>query len=181
MLFWGTRTTKQLLILGDFQIVPTIKVNVDQQLFGYPDSPKYLILCSAQERNEYRFGTTWEWVNNDRNVIVGWTIPLMTFGCMFNTVPLRAARVKYTGAHLFVSAVVNFHFRHNQLSLYVNLVCFDRIRAKDNFTNHALFDMVLVRVLLVYALRKRRRQTSVRIKRLTGKACMQIMYFWDCE
>ncbi len=40
-----------LLILGDFHIFPTIKVNVDQQLFGYPDSPKYLILCSAQERN----------------------------------------------------------------------------------------------------------------------------------
>ncbi len=49
-----------LLILGDFHIFPTIKVNVDQQLFGYPDSPKYLILCSAQERNEYRFGTTRE-------------------------------------------------------------------------------------------------------------------------
>ncbi len=47
-----------LLILGDFHIFPTIKVNVDQQLFDYPDSPKYIILCSAQERNEYRFGTT---------------------------------------------------------------------------------------------------------------------------
>ncbi len=55
-----------LLILGDIHIFPTIKVNVDQQLFGYPDSPKYLILCSAQERNEYRFGKTWEWVNNDK-------------------------------------------------------------------------------------------------------------------
>ncbi len=48
----------QLLTLGDFHIFPTIKVNVDQQLFGYPDSPEYIILCSAQERNEYRFGTT---------------------------------------------------------------------------------------------------------------------------
>ncbi len=47
-----------LLILGDFHIFPTIKVNVDQQLLGYPDSPKYLILCSAQEINYYRFGTT---------------------------------------------------------------------------------------------------------------------------
>ncbi len=41
----------------------SIKVNVDQQLFGYPRSSKYLILCSAQEINEYRFGTTCEWVN----------------------------------------------------------------------------------------------------------------------
>ncbi len=57
----------QLLTLGDFHIFPTIKVNVDQQLFGYPDSPEYIILCSAQERNEYRFGTTWEWLNYDRN------------------------------------------------------------------------------------------------------------------
>ncbi len=37
-----------------------IKVNMDQQLFGFPPSSKYLILCSAQERNEYRFGTTCE-------------------------------------------------------------------------------------------------------------------------
>ncbi len=40
-----------LLILCDFHNFHTIKVNVDQQLFGYPDSPKYLILCSAQEIN----------------------------------------------------------------------------------------------------------------------------------
>ncbi len=46
-----------LLILGDFHICPTIKVK-SGQLFGYPDSPKYLILCSAKDRNEYRFGTT---------------------------------------------------------------------------------------------------------------------------
>ncbi len=108
----------------------TIKVNVDQQLFGYPDSPTYLILCSAQERNEYRFGTTWEWVNNDRNVIVGWTIPLMTVGCMFNTVPLRPICRR---ASVCLRCCVYFHFRHNQLSLNINLVCFDRISANDNF------------------------------------------------
>jgi len=28
------------------------------QLFGYPYSLKYLILCSAEERNPYRFETT---------------------------------------------------------------------------------------------------------------------------
>ncbi len=31
----------------------------------------------------------------------------------------------------FVSAVY-FHFRHNQLSLYINIVCFDSIGSKDN-------------------------------------------------
>ncbi len=30
---------------------PSTNVNVDQQLFGYPRSSKYLILCSAQKRN----------------------------------------------------------------------------------------------------------------------------------
>ncbi len=34
-----------LLILGDFHIFPTIKDNVDQQLFGFPHSSKYHILC----------------------------------------------------------------------------------------------------------------------------------------
>ncbi len=54
---------------------PSIKVNVDQQLFGYPRSSKYLILCSAHEKKKkYRFGTTCEWVNNDRKDIFGWTI-----------------------------------------------------------------------------------------------------------
>ncbi len=113
-----------------FFFFSTIKVNVDQQLFGYPDSPKYLILCSAQERNEYRFGTTCEWVNNDRIVIVGWTIPLMTVGCMFNAVPLRPI---CRCASVCLSCCVYFHFRHNQLSLNINLVCFDRISANDNF------------------------------------------------
>ncbi len=54
MLFWGTRKTKQLLILGDFYIFATIKVNVDQQLFGYLDSPKYLI--SVQHKKEMNTG-----------------------------------------------------------------------------------------------------------------------------
>jgi len=32
------------------------------QMFGYPYSSKYFILCSAKEKkNSYRFGTTW-WI-----------------------------------------------------------------------------------------------------------------------
>ncbi len=39
---------------------------------------------------------------------------------MFSPVPLRPARIKYAGAHPFVSAIY-FNFRYDQLSLYVNL------------------------------------------------------------
>ncbi len=97
---------------------------------------------------------------------------------MFSYVPLRPM---YKHASVCLSCFDNFHFRHNQLSLYVNLVCFDRISLNDNFSNQALFDRVLVRVLLVYALRKSGRQTSAQMKLLTGKACMQIMHFCDRE
>jgi len=37
----------------------TMKVNGVHQLFGYQHSSKYLLLCSAEERNSSRFGTTW--------------------------------------------------------------------------------------------------------------------------
>ncbi len=43
---------------------------------GYKLSSKYLPLCSAEQRNSYRFGTTWGWVNDDRIFIFGWTISL---------------------------------------------------------------------------------------------------------
>ncbi len=33
-------------------------------MFVCPHSSKYLLLCSIEERNPYRFGTTWGWVNN---------------------------------------------------------------------------------------------------------------------
>ncbi len=36
--------------------------------------------------------------------------------------------------HASVSlSTVYFNFRHNQLSLYVKLVCFDNVSSKDNF------------------------------------------------
>ncbi len=35
----------------------------DQQLFSYPHSSKYLLLCSTEERTLCRFRTTW--VNYD--------------------------------------------------------------------------------------------------------------------
>ncbi len=39
-------------------------------------SPEYHLLCSTEEINSYRFGTAWEWVNNNRIVIFGSTVPL---------------------------------------------------------------------------------------------------------
>ncbi len=41
----------------------TMEVNVYRQLFGYQHSTKYIILCSAEETNSYRFGMTWGWIN----------------------------------------------------------------------------------------------------------------------
>ncbi len=39
----------------------------------------YLNLCSEDKLRFYGFGTTWEWVINDRIYIFGWTIPLRLF------------------------------------------------------------------------------------------------------
>ncbi len=55
---------------------PTMEVNGATKQPGYKLSSKYLPLCSAEQRNSYRFGTTWGWVNDDRIFIFGWTIPL---------------------------------------------------------------------------------------------------------
>ncbi len=53
-----------------------MEVNGAPKQPGYKLSSKYLPLCSAEQRHSYRFGTTWEWVNDDRIFIFGWTIPL---------------------------------------------------------------------------------------------------------
>ncbi len=53
-----------------------MKVSGYRQLLGYQHSSKYLLLGLTEERNSYRFGTTWGWVNNDTILIFGWTIPL---------------------------------------------------------------------------------------------------------
>ncbi len=55
---------------------PTMEVNGAPKQPDYKLSSKYLLLCSAEQRNSYRFGTNWGWVN-DRIFIFGWTIPLM--------------------------------------------------------------------------------------------------------
>ncbi len=51
----------------------SIAVTEDQKLFSYPHSSKYLLLCSTEEINYYRFGTTCECVglNDDKILIFG--------------------------------------------------------------------------------------------------------------
>ncbi len=78
------------------------------------------------------------------------------------------------------------NFRYNQLSLYVNLVCFDRISSKDSSLSCEIRRCLtgfLVRTLQVYRLKISARPTSARMKSLTGKALkhMQSMFFYDCE
>ncbi len=54
---------------------PPLEVNGAPKQPDYKLFSKYLPLCSAEQRNSYRFGTTWGWVN-DRIFIFWWTIPL---------------------------------------------------------------------------------------------------------
>ncbi len=49
----------------------SLEVNDSQQLFTYQLFSEYLLLCSTEERNSYRFGTYWRWVNDN---ICGWTL-----------------------------------------------------------------------------------------------------------
>ncbi len=54
-----------------------MKVNGYHQLFGYYHSSKYLLLCSAAQRNSYRFETTWGW-ENDNNFLFWVNYPFKT-------------------------------------------------------------------------------------------------------
>ncbi len=58
---------------------PTMEVNGAPERLCFPHSSEHLPLCSAEQINVYRLGTTWGWVNDDRIVIFGWTISLMTW------------------------------------------------------------------------------------------------------
>ncbi len=57
-------------------IFPSMEVNGAPKQCGYKLSSKYLPVCSEEQTHSYRFGTTWDWVNDDRIFIFGWTIPL---------------------------------------------------------------------------------------------------------
>ncbi len=87
-IFWRTWETEQFWGTIDFHSIffPTMEVNGAPEQPGYKLSSKYLPLCSAEQLNSYRFGTTWGWVNDDRIFIFGWTIPLSrNFGDLYFT------------------------------------------------------------------------------------------------
>ncbi len=80
-IFWTMWETEQFWGTIDFHSIffSTMEVNGAPKQPGYKLSSKYIPLCSAEQRNSYRFGTTWGWVNDDRIKIFGWTIPLSQF------------------------------------------------------------------------------------------------------
>ncbi len=75
-IFWRMWETEQFWGTIDFHSIlfSTMEVNCSPKQPRYKLSSEYLPLCSAEQRNSYRFGTTWGWVNDDR--IFGWTVPL---------------------------------------------------------------------------------------------------------
>ncbi len=77
-IFWRMWETEQFWGTIDFHSIlfSTMEVNCSPKQPRYKLSSEYLPLCSAEQRNSYRFGTTWGWVNNDRIFIFGWTVPL---------------------------------------------------------------------------------------------------------
>ncbi len=77
-IFWRMWETEQFCGTIDFHSIffSYMKVNGAPKQPGYKLSSEYLPLCLAEQRNSYRFGTTWGWVNDDRIFIFGWTIPL---------------------------------------------------------------------------------------------------------
>jgi len=79
--------TRQLMDTIDFHIRKrnTMEVNGVHQLFGFLTFFKMFSYVFSRRKN-YRFETTWGWVNDDRIFILKWTIPLIqwlldTFGC----------------------------------------------------------------------------------------------------
>ncbi len=85
-IFWRMLATKQLTVAIDFHRKVKYYVNGYRQLFGCQHPSKYLPLCSTEERNSYRFGTTSGWVN-DRIFIFGWSFSLR---CEHGTQKLRS-------------------------------------------------------------------------------------------
>ncbi len=70
---------KQLLVTIDFLSIFFSIQGKSMSIINYlvkHTVQKYILLCLTEDRNSYRFGTTWGWVNDNRIKIFGWTIPL---------------------------------------------------------------------------------------------------------
>ncbi len=59
--------TEQLTVAIDFNSTEknTMEVNGYKKLFGCQHSSNYLLLCSTEDRNSYRFGNNMRVVNDD--------------------------------------------------------------------------------------------------------------------
>ncbi len=51
-----------------------LEVNSALKQPGYKLTSKYLPWCLAEQRNSYKFGTTWGWVNDDSIFTFGWSL-----------------------------------------------------------------------------------------------------------
>ncbi len=80
---WTTNVTWTILMPS---LLPFWALNVSVDLLYTGSkiswiSSKHLNLCSEDERRSYGFGTTREWVINNRIFIFGWTNPLINLIC----------------------------------------------------------------------------------------------------
>ncbi len=101
-----------------------MEVNGAPELLRLPHSSEYLPLCSAEQRNSYRFGTTWGWVNADRIFIFGWTIPLRHI----HEVKLFFPNITYFWVKYLLDekkkSRTRLHFVHRELSPWLIAVIF---------------------------------------------------------
>ncbi len=73
---WGKQSSSGAPLTSIVLFFPAMEVNGAPKQRDYNLSSKYVPLCSAEQRNSYRFGTTWGWVNDDRIFIFGCTVSL---------------------------------------------------------------------------------------------------------
>ncbi len=90
-------------------------------------SSEYLPLCSAEQRHSYRFRMNWGWVNDDRIVISGWTIPLKHHHVMwrrrFRHVNKLFSLNDQTKHHYLFKSLFNGVMNAETKKLIVSFVC----------------------------------------------------------
>ncbi len=154
-IFWRTWETEQFWGTIDFHSIffPTMEVNGAPEQPGYKLSSKYLPLCSAEQRNSYRFGTTWGWVNDDRIFIFGWTIPLSRhFGDLYFTGVIIFQPTFYFYSLHFHAIICTFYSLH--------------FKKKPRYSHFGLFSFWLVIV-------QKKKKKPIQINR-----AIQIEWIW---
>ncbi len=71
---------------------------------GYKLSSKYLPLCLAEQRNSYRFGTTWGWVNDNFHFWVNYP-----FKGLYSKQVNRLKRLPFQDLEQWCSSQVSFY------------------------------------------------------------------------